>query len=241
MFAINRQILLFAILLFSSTLFAQTDSVPAVLIAKPKLTLKPTTDFDQRFSAINKEPVSIWGYRIGVFVNDQYKTGIGGYYLVQNLAGVKTDINGNPLNKLKRQVAFGTIYLEPYVFRKPLLEMSLVLEAGYGRATLDSTNIIRNRVLTKELKEDFYPIGFGFSWNLRLPEQTHPKLLTYVGLNLMIGLRSTLTASVLRQNYQAFYWSIGGAVFLDRIYTDLRGKKHQQTKPASLKDAKAAL
>ena len=70
---------------------AQDTAAGLVPIQKQKLSLKPTTDFDQRFSFINKEDVNIWGYRIGVIVNDKFKVGIGGYFLNQDTTIVKTD------------------------------------------------------------------------------------------------------------------------------------------------------
>ena len=139
----------------------KTDS----LAKKKRVSLKPTTDFDQRFSFIEKGGVNIWGYRIGVVVNDKFKTGIGGYFLQQETSGIKLDPDGIPFNQLKKSVYFGTIYYEPFLFRRKRWEMSMVFEVGYGKAVLDSTNKIRGRFLTTSESQVFIPAGMGYSVN----------------------------------------------------------------------------
>jgi len=204
-----------------STLIRKTDSPPK----KKKLSLKPAGDFDQRFSFIEKQGVSIWGYRIGASVNDIYKVGIGGYFLKQESAGIKLDASGVPINQLTKSLYFGTIYYEPYLFRRKRWEMSMVFELGYGRAELDSVNKIRGRFLTKSEKQDFVPAGMGYSVNFIIPDIKGLHFLTYLGVNGMIGIRKAIFNSDLRYNYDGWYWSIGSAVFLDKIFTDIAGKK----------------
>ncbi len=203
----------------------KTDSIPK----KKKLSLKPAGDFDQRFSFIDKEGVSIWGYRIGLSVNDKYKVGIGGYFLKQESAGIKLDATGIPINQLTKSLYYGTIYYEPFLFRRKRWEMSMVFEIGYGKAELDSTNKIRGRFLTKSEKQDFIPAGMGYSVNLIIPDIKGLHFLTYLGLNGMIGLRKAVFNSDLKYNYDGWYWSIGSAVFLDKIISDLSGGKRRRT------------
>ncbi len=202
----------------------KTDSIPK----KKKLSLKPAGDFDQRFSFIDKEGVSIWGYRIGLSVNDKYKVGIGGYFLKQESAGIKLDATGIPINQLTKSLYYGTIYYEPFLFRRKRWEMSMVFEIGYGKAELDSTNKIRGRFLTKSEKQDFIPAGMGYSVNLIMPDIKGLHFLTYLGLNGMIGLRKAVFNSDLKYNYDGWYWSIGSAVFLDKIISDLAGGKRRR-------------
>ncbi len=206
---------------------SKTDSLPN----KKKLSLKPTTDFDQRFSFIGGGGVNIWGYRVGVMVNEKYKTGIGGYFLQQETAGIKVDADGIPFNQLKKSLYFGTIYYEPYLFRRKRWEMSMVFELGYGKAVLDSTNKIRGRFLTKTEKQVFIPAGMGYSVNFIVPEIKGLHFLTYLGLNGMIGLRKAVFESDLKYNFDGWYWSIGTAIFLDKIFADIKsGRKRAITK-----------
>lgn len=209
---------------------AQDSTIAITTVAKKKLSLKPNTDFDQRFSFIDKESVNIWGYRVGVIVNDKYKVGIGGYFLNQDTTIVKTDALGRPTSKLQRKLYFGTIYYEPYLFQKELVEMSLVFELGYGRAILDSANRRRNgnrpaTVVNVEDKQDFIPAGAGISFNFKAPDIKGLHFLTYIGINAMTGLRKTIFESDLKNNFDGWYWSIGGAIFLDKILADAKAKK----------------
>ncbi len=213
-------------LLWNSVQAQTTDSAIAVkkdsLPPKKRLSLKPTTDFDQRFSFIENGGVNIWGYRIGVVVNDKFKTGIGGYFLEQETAGIKVDADGIPFNQLKKSLYFGTIYYEPYLFRRKRWEMSMVFELGYGRAVLDSTNKIRGRFLTKTEQQIFIPAGMGYSVNFIIPDIKHLHFLTYIGLNGMLGLRKAVFESDLKYNFDGWYWSIGSAIFIDKIYSDIK-------------------
>ncbi|MDI9366339.1 MAG: hypothetical protein QM541_15385 [Flavobacterium sp.] len=219
---------------------AQDTATALVPLKKLKLSLKPTTDFDQRFSFINKEDVNIWGYRVGVIVNDKFKVGIGGYFLNQDTTIVRTDRFGNPTSKLQRKLYFGTVYYEPYLFRKPLVEMSLVFEIGYGKAVLDSANSKRNgnrppTIVSVEDKQDFVPAGAGISFNFKVPDIKGLHFLTYVGINAMTGLRKTIFESDLKNNFDGWYWSIGGAIFLDKLLADMKAKKaHKKATLASL-------
>jgi hypothetical protein len=206
--------------------FAQDTSTHSLrvdsFLNKKKFSLKPTTDFDQRFSFIGGGGVNIWGYRVGVMVNEKYKTGIGGYFLQQETAGIKVDADGIPFNQLKKSLYFGTIYYEPYLFRRKRWEMSMVFELGYGKAVLDSTNKIRGRFLTKTEKQVFIPAGMGYSVNFIIPDIKGLHFLTYMGLNGMIGLRKAVFESDLKYNFDGWYWSIGTAIFLDKIFADIK-------------------
>ena len=196
-----------------------------------RLSLKPAGDFDQRFSFIDNEGVSIWGYRIGVAVNDKYKVGIGGYFLKQEVAGIKLDATGVPINRLTKNLYYGTLYYEPFLFRRKRWEMSMVFELGYGKAVLDSVNKIRGRFLTKTEEQIFVPAGMGYSVNFIIPDIKGLHFLTYLGLNGMIGLRKAVFESDLKYNFDGWYWSIGSAVFIDKIFTDLKRKKKSSNNP----------
>ena len=193
-----------------------------------KVLIKPTTDFDQRFSYIDNKSVNIWGYRIGVVVNDKYKVGIGGYMTEQLTEGNIVDESGTPLNLLKKSLYYGTVYFEPFLFRKKRWEMSLLLELGYGNAILDSTVILKSGIQTKAKAEVFIPAGVGLSVNFIMPEIKGVHFLTYMGLNAMMGIRGTVYNSNRTHNYNGFYWSVGTAFFIDKIFTDLKlGKKRK--------------
>jgi len=217
------------ILLISITTHSSAqDTLPLPLqAAHHGWSIKPTTDFDQRFSYINNELVNIWGYRIGIFVNDRFKTGIGGYYMDQQFASRPDAKNAGSLT-LEKKIGFGTLYYEPFIFRRELVEMSLVFEAGYGKITVDSSKFDGETTATGRGHSVFVPAGAGISFNFKIPEIRHFHFLTYIGINAMAGFRKTVFASD-HANYDGGYWSIGSAIFIDRIFTDVRAhirKKH---------------
>jgi hypothetical protein len=224
-----RQKLIFTIyclflLAGTQSVIAQSDSAAALKMDSFRIkrpTVKPTGDFDQRFSFIDGKSVSIWGYRIGLLVNDKFKTGIGGYFTKQEVDGVRHDIEGNPIHKLTRSLYYGTLYFEPYLMRRKVWETSLVFEAGYGSATLDSVNKRGGVFLAKTAKETFVPIGAGLSLNLIIPDIRGLHFLSYIGINSMIGIRKVIYQSEFRENFDGWYWSIGGAIFIDKIFTDI--------------------
>ena len=219
--------LFIAILLGVLPAAAQTTTTVDSLPLK-RIHLKPTTDFDQRFSYIDNKAINIWGYRIGVVVDDKYKVGIGGYMTEQETEGIIVDEAGTPQNKLKKSLYFGTVYFEPFLFRKKRWEMSLLFELGYGNAILDSTDILKSGTQTKTKTELFIPAGLGVSVNFIIPEIKGLHFLTYMGLNAMVGVRGTVFNSNPNNNYNGLFWSVGTAIFIDKIFTDIKlGKKRK--------------
>ena len=193
-----------------------------------RIHLKPTTDFDQRFSYIDNKSVNIWGYRIGVVVDDKYKVGIGGYMTEQLTEGSIVDEAGTPQNLLKKTLYYGTVYFEPFLFRKKRWEMSLLFELGYGNAILDSTDILKSGTQNKTKTEVFIPAGVGVSVNFIMPDIKGLHFLTYMGLNAMVGLRSTVFNSNPNYNYNGLFWSVGTAFFIDKIFTDIKLAKKRK-------------
>jgi hypothetical protein len=210
-----------------------------------KPSIKPTGDFDQRFSFIgdNNKDINIWGYRIGLLVNDRYKVGIGGYTFnadfdaKRDSAKLSTRTITN-ISQVSQKIFFGTIYIEPYLIRRRRWEMSMVMEIGYGNVKIDSTNSnkvysTRNVVTSStssvtSKKEPFVPIGMGLSFNLIIPDKKGWHFLTYFGLNAIVGMRTVIYDTDLKQNYSGFFYSLGTAIYIDRIFTDISGKKKQK-------------
>lgn len=196
---------------------------------KPRHSFKPITDFDQRFCYIENVSVSVWGYRIGVLVNDKYKLGLGGYFFNQqkNIAPVvKTD----PAEKsLSRHAVYGTIYYEPYLIRKKHWELSTILEAGWGKVYTDSLSKTNESITATASKQKMVPVGVGLSAYLLMPEIKGMHFLTYFGLNGMIGVKKSLGASANTVPMDGLYWSISSAIFIDRIFSDIKnGKKKRR-------------
>ena len=212
------------------------------VLPKKKTSIKPTGDFDQRFSVFgSNQNVNIWGYRIGVLINDKVKVGIGGYF-------VKSDYDTNVYktrnqtqnftqkSQINQTIYFGTMYIEPYLIRKKRWELSMLFEAGLGNVTIDSFSLTKKyansggRLLGTDStihtgKESIVPIGMGFTLNLIIPDMKGLHFLTYLGLNCILGIRTVIKDSDFKQSYDGVFWSVGSAIFIDKIFSDIAKKK----------------
>jgi hypothetical protein len=189
--------------------------------------IKPALDFDQRFSFIRKQPVNIWGQRIGILVNERFKVGIGGYFTNQRF-----DDNAD---YVRRKLYFGTVYFEPFLVRKKYWELSIVTEAGFGLSNVKVYESSSNRLDTAEVK-DFFPAGAGLSLSLKLPAFFGWRPFRWFGINGLVGYRYDIDENALHTPYDGMFWSISGAIFLDRVSDDIhywrQRKKDRQNPPS---------
>lgn len=204
--------------------------------------LKPTTDFDQRFYYPGGAAQNVWGYRVGVLINDKFKLGIGGYYMDEKKEA--DDVSSTSVTRTstgtinnRQQLYLGTVYYEPYLIRKNLWEMSVVFETGYGRNTnylLDD----KNTALTGKVNTLVIPAGAGLSLNLKVPALFHVKAFRWIGINAIAGYRRMLYQEDKSLQYNGAYWSLSGAIFLDRVLDDYHAyRKHRRalkSKPTEL-------
>ncbi len=192
--------------------------------------VKPTTDFDQRFYYVPAETQNVWGYRAGVLINDAYKVGIGGYYMRKsNTVKSATAFSGTTNDEItiNKKLYLGTIYYEPYLMQRSLWEASIVFETGYGRAINASTDNTVNKDATAS-NTILIPAGLGMSLNFKLPVLFHHRGFRWIGLNIMSGYRTTLYQQDEETDYDAAYWSLSGALFFDRMFDDLRTWKKER-------------
>ncbi len=192
-------------------------------------TIKPTTDFDQRFSFFKNSQVNIWGQKIGVLINDEWKVGMGGYFLKDKFQGVKLNTTSpTPSNVyINRDLYFGTVYLEPFLFRKPWWELSIPFEVGVGKTTLTYYYASDNAQYDTKIKY-FFPTGLGLSLSLKLPPGETFKPFRWIGINFLAGYRYDLYQHLYNTDYDGAFWSVSGAIFLDRIFDDYKGWKKKR-------------
>ena len=193
--------------------------------------IEPTTDFDQRFYYVTGETQNVWGYRAGVLINNRFKVGIGGYYMNKS-----TDIDAQSASlsgisgtgyTLHQKLYLGTIYYEPLLVRRKLWETSLVFETGYGRIV--HYNMVDSMSKTSgESNSIMIPAGAGLSLNLKLPAIFHLQGFRWVGINIMGGYRTIIYQQDKSYSYNGVYWSLSGAIFLDRMVEDLRSWKKER-------------
>lgn len=209
---------------------------------KKRVTIRPTANLDQRFSLIgSNKNVNIWGYRVGVVINDKYKVGLGGYNVNINfdksIDSLRISTNNfTKVGQVNQKIKFGTIYIVPYLMRKKLWELGILFEIGYGQVIIDSLSVVKRynstgktllstNTITNTGKEPIIPIGTGLTLNFIIPDIKGIHFLSYLGINSMIGIRTVIVESDFKQNYDGFFWSIGGIVYVDRIIGDLFKKK----------------
>jgi len=201
-----------------STLERSAVAPPRITLSTKKSpTIKPTGDFDQRFEHIGNQAISVWGYRLGVLVNDRFKMGIGGYFYNQLEAAGAINKNEQSELAIKTHASFGTVYFEPYLLRKKRWELSVVMEAGWGVVNTDSVALASEKGLMQHTSKHIFPVGSGLSVNLIMPDIRGLHFLTYFGINGMAGIRKTFG-----QPGSGVYWSISSAIFIDRIFTDIK-------------------
>jgi hypothetical protein len=236
---VNRFIVPVLCLLWASHAKAQSSlPLPDSSRVQRTLPIKPTSDFDQRFYYLPNRVANVWGYRVGILVQDKYKVGIGGYYMDEMVDDADVADNHLAVSRTtaiplhRQQLYLGTLYYEPYLIRRRLWETSVVFETGYGRSISIFTDPNDGSVIDKQNKA-FIPAGIGLSLNLKLPPLFGFLPIRWFGINAMAGYRKVLYQEGDNYNYDGAYWSLSGAIFLDRILEDLhywKGKKESRRK-----------
>ena len=217
-------------ILFPHFLFSQ-DSIPV----RHENTFKPAFDFDQRFSFIRKKEVNIWGARFGVLINEKFKVGFGAYFLKDKLKSISIDSLGQPLYYANRNLYFGTLYFERFLFRYKFVEFSIPIEAGGGKSVFqvydDQTDVRVNRTV-----KFFLPTGAGLSLSVKLPPIGRFKPTRWIGINFLAGYRycafqgkfENIFPHRFETDYNGLFWSISGAIFLDRVTDDCKEWKRKK-------------
>ncbi len=215
---------LFPLSFFCSRLCAQ-DTLVSVAIKKVKL--DPAFDYDQRFSFISKKPVNIWGTRVGVFVNDKFKVGVGGYFLDDHLKNQTLALYPTELVNVHRKLYFGTCYFEPFLFRSKFWELSVPCEAGFGKSFFQYYSSTSDLFLNAARK-NFIPVGAGLSLSFKCPPIRNFKPTRWIGLNAMLGYRYCVLEDVFEGEYNGIFWSVSGTIFIDRLTDDCREWKKER-------------
>jgi hypothetical protein len=228
--------ILFFVLFFSSIIsFAQsTDSIrkdSLHSVVKKKNAIAPAVDFDQRFSWVRGQYVNIWGERAGIIIHDKVKTGFGGYFLRTHFNGIIIGTTEYKNWHGTRDMLFATTYIEPFLFRRKYWELSFPFEFGYGKVnyTIYDWN---TGEFVKTINKPFFPGGALVSLSLKMPAFFGVKPFTWIGINFLAGYRYDFFQALYGTHLDGSYWSISGAVFLDRAVNDIRdwNKKRKEKK-----------
>jgi hypothetical protein len=208
-------------------------------VEQHKPMVQPSADFDQRFYYTSAEKQNVWGYRMGVQVNEHYKLGLGAYYMNKkySLAGHE-DVAGYRVAQTitQRQLYLGTVYYEPFLLRRRLWEASLVMETGYGKMVNCFTDNADSSRYSKS-STALIPAGAGLSLSFKPPALRNLFFLQWIGINLMGGYRMAVWQQDKQYTFNGAYWSLSGALFLDKMIQDIRMrkvKKQRNRQPAAL-------
>jgi hypothetical protein len=196
-------------------------------VRKPKFVF----DIDQRFSLIRDENgiqqnVNIWGLRLGLLFPKHkfnYKIGAGYYFFTQNTSGLHLSTHRTDCIECyaNRSLNFGTVYFEPFLYRRNLWELSIPIEFGYGKAQEHYYNKITELNRFSQ-NGSIFPAGVGLSFSFKLPPIRHVRGLRWFGLNFLAGYREILVQDIVRQDYNGIFYSIGLNFFFDRFTDDVR-------------------
>lgn len=221
-----RLLLILLGLITVQRLGAQTpESADTLHPARNERSDKPKFIFetDQRFfffkdasPPLLRNPINVWGARIGFLLPSNVKVGVGYYFTTQHIS---ESWEGYEL--IYRRLQYATAYVEPYFFRRRYWELSLPMEVGIGSAryeliTSDTRQPDRRRTMA-------VPLSIGLSVSAKFPVLFGFQPLRWFGINFMSGYRYTLQQHVPTgpSTLNGVYYSVSPAIFLDRIYQDI--------------------
>ncbi|KAB7729311.1 hypothetical protein F5984_16920 [Rudanella paleaurantiibacter] len=224
---------LFFILLtgFTGRVSAQSESPPSAAdTLQPGENERPEkpkfiAETDQRFfffknPATNvRAQTNVWGARAGFLLPINVKVGVGYYFTNQRTHG-----NWDGYNLRARRLSYGTLYIEPYYFRRKYWELSSPLEIGAGTARYELDRGLADENPAEIRRMLAFPLGLGASFSVKFPPLWGFKPTRWFGINFMTGYRWTIQQRVPSNpnTFNGFYYSISPAIFLDRFYEDFK-------------------
>ena len=137
----------------------------------------------------------------------------------------------NTFEAVTRHLRIGTVFFEPYLYRKKAIEVSVPLEIGYGHSRYN--RVSDQSMEGEEARGVFIPAGAGLSLSYQFPALRWFRPLHWTGFNILGGYRFTLKKDVPESqvNYSGFYISIGPSFDLENLTADIaywRNKRRQK-------------
>jgi hypothetical protein len=170
----------------------------------------PLLASDQRNSFINGKPVNIWGIKAGVTLYDRHNMGLGGYSVTNStqryVARLDRTINQNTT------LQYLTTFYEYSFIETRWWEVGVPVEIGIGKYNISSTDANTGRVLPSR-KGFVVPLGTALDINF--------KPTKWFAINVMGGYRFVITDNS-RLNFNGWFYSFGGTIYLRQIIQDLR-------------------
>jgi hypothetical protein len=178
-------------------------------IFRPK-NVFPLLASDQRNSYIGGKPVNIWGIKGGVTLFDRHNVGLGVYSVTNStqryIARQDRTINQNTT------LQYLTAFYEYSFIERRWWEVGIPIEIGGGMYNIGSTDVNTNKALPNR-KGLFIPLGTALD--------VYFKPTRWFAINVMGGYRVAITDNA-RLNFNGWFYSFGGAIYLRQILQDLR-------------------
>jgi hypothetical protein len=199
-------------------------------------------NLDRRFSWLKNydgntyQKAHFWGGRAGLNIKNNFRTGIGYYFLKQRTDNIQTSIRYLGVDVVcnncfsKRKIDYGVLFFEPIWIQEKYWELSTPVEAGYGYAFTHIYQPIGNS--SREVRQEkgsFFPTGASLSLTGRMPYTYQGKPWRWFGLNGSIGYRKILKDNLPNEEFSGMYYSARIVFFLGRFFEDYKIWHHQRS------------
>ncbi|MEO8760709.1 MAG: hypothetical protein ABI388_05780 [Bacteroidia bacterium] len=170
----------------------------------------PLVALDQRNSYIKGKPVNILGLKAGVVLFDRHSLGLGGYSITNSTSHFSARLD-KTINQ-KTDLKYLTAFYEYSFLDKRWWEIGIPVEIGGGYYKITSTDPTTNKSS---------PTKTGLVIPLGTALDVYFKPTRWFAINVMGGYRFVITNDA-RVNFNGWFYSFGGAVYMRQILQDLR-------------------
>src|ERR1700752_2097869 len=181
----------------------------SIWIFRPK-NVFPLLASDQRNSYIGGKPVNIWGIKAGVTLYDRHNVGLG-VYSITNATQRYLARQDRTINQ-STTLQYLTAFYEYSFIERRWWEVGIPIEIGGGMYNISSTDAATGKTLPNR-KGLFIPLGTALD--------VYFKPTKWFAINVMGGYRVAITDNA-RLNFNGWFYSFGGAIYLRQIIQDLR-------------------
>ena len=204
------------VLLCSTTLVLKaavpTDSLRVSKSKKARFVF----NLDARYTLLDNEPVRVSGLKSGVEWCNKYRTGVGFYFLSSPLVTRFPALSPDqPATETRLKFRYAAVYGEYVVLKNEKWEISLPMQAGYGKM-FSEQHTTNGKLLNTETQ----PI-----WLVEPSVAGHYKIYNWVGIGAGVGYRQLLGQTNQEANHlNAPIYYIKAKLFLGDLYRLFRSK-----------------
>ena len=181
----------------------------------------PMAAIDQRNSYIDKTPVNINGFQLGVTLFEKHNLGLGIYSIIGTTHHTKSIGDKNQTVNRNLNLSYMTIfYYYPIVDRK-YWEFGFPVEAGVGSYNVSLTDSTGKYVNNSGKPKSAAMFVFGTGLSLTV------KPIRWLGLNGMAGFRKTSDNSP-NLNFSGFFYCYGVVIYVHQITMDYKFYKKKK-------------